>query len=93
VIKEFHSQRIMNWYWIGGGVVAIVIVVVLFVVGGNAAARESGLLPPNGKATMADVERLARSGHKTLAMHYYRQIHKVGPAEAKKAVEDISAKA
>ncbi|MGC9941969.1 MAG: hypothetical protein ABSE48_09045 [Verrucomicrobiota bacterium] len=82
----------MNLLWIGGGLAATVIVVVLFVLGGNAAARESGLLPPRGHATMADVERLARAGHKIAAIRCYREIHNVGLAEAKKAVEDLSLK-
>jgi ribosomal protein L7/L12 len=80
----------VNFYWIIGGLAALAVVGILFAVGSKAAARASGLLPPNGRATMTDVVRLARTGHKTLAMHYYRQINKTGLAEAKKAVDDLS---
>lgn len=51
--------------------------------------RRSGLLPAPGQATMADVERLAQSGARIAAIRVYREIHHVGLAEAKKAVEEL----
>jgi ribosomal protein L7/L12 len=52
-----------------------------------AAARRSGLLPATGRATMADVERLAALGERVWAIRCYREIHSCGLAEAKHAVE------
>lgn len=47
------------------------------------------LLPPKGQATIADVERLIRSGERIAAIRCYREIHQVGLSEAKKAVDDL----
>jgi ribosomal protein L7/L12 len=52
-------------------------------------ARRSGLLPPPGQATMADVERLAKSRQLVWAIRCYREIHRCGLAEAKRAVETL----
>lgn len=54
-------------------------------------ARRVGLYPAKGKASMDDVRRLASSGHVTLAISAYREVHHVGLKEAKRAVEGIVA--
>jgi len=56
---------------------------------GDAAHRRSGVLPAAGQATMADVERLVRAGEHIAAIRVYREIHQVGLAEAKKAIDDL----
>lgn len=38
---------------------------------------------------MADVERLIRAGERIAAIRCYREIHHVGLAEAKKAIDDL----
>jgi hypothetical protein len=53
------------------------------------ADRRSGVLPAAGTATMADVERLVRAGENIAAIRVYREIHHVGLAEAKKAIDDL----
>ena len=55
----------------------------------NAAHGRSGILPAAGTATMADVERLVRAGERIAAIRVYREIHHVGLAEAKKAIDDL----
>jgi ribosomal protein L7/L12 len=52
--------------------------------------QESGMLPPDGQGTDADVERLLLRGEKLSAIKLYRDIHGVGLKEAKEAVEEIS---
>ena len=54
-----------------------------------AAARRSGLLPPPGHSTMADVERFASMGELVWAIRCYREIHSCGLAEAKSAVDRL----
>jgi ribosomal protein L7/L12 len=53
-------------------------------------ARESGLYPPTGKGTDADVERLIRLRRKMMAIKLYREIHSVDLKEAKEAVDEIA---
>ena len=54
-------------------------------------ARSRGLWPKPGQIpTMEDVKRLAQAGEKILAIKLYRQIHHVGLAEAKDAVEKLA---
>lgn len=79
----------MNALWIGLIVVGVFLAVFAFVLLRDAAARRSGLIPPKGQATMADVERLVRSGERIVAIRCYREIHQVGLAEAKKAIDDL----
>ena len=55
----------------------------------DAAYRRSGVLPAAGTATMADVERLVRAGERIAAIRIYREIHHVGLAEAKKAIDEL----
>jgi hypothetical protein len=55
----------------------------------NLVLRRSQILPPAGQGTMADVERLVRAGERIAAIRVYREIHHVGLAEAKKAVDDL----
>jgi ribosomal protein L7/L12 len=47
-------------------------------------------VPPRGKATMQDVKRLVQAGQRIDAIRCYREIHQVGLAEAKDAVENIA---
>jgi hypothetical protein len=48
--------------------------------------RKAGIYPESGKATDADVARLKRAGEIVLAVRCYREIHRVGLAEAHAAV-------
>lgn len=52
--------------------------------------RRSGLYPPAGQASMADVERLLNRRLPTLAMRCYREIHGCSLREAKEAVEGMA---
>ena len=52
--------------------------------------RDTGLLPPAGQGTAADVERLIRERRKIGAIKLYREIHGVGLKEAKEAVESLT---
>ena len=38
---------------------------------------------------MLDVEQLVRAGQRILAIRCYREIHHVGLAEAKRAIDDL----
>lgn len=71
-------------------------VVILFLVGFGLARRirekteelrRSGVYPPEGQETDADVDRLIELGHKIEAIKVYRALHDVGLKEAKEAVE------
>ncbi len=53
-------------------------------------ARESGLYPPKGAGSIADVERLVRNGHKILAIKLYREIYDVDLKTAHEAVKKIA---
>ena len=80
----------MTLLWIGIGLVGIVALAALFISQRDSSLRRSGVLPPAGQATMADVERLVREGQHIHAIRVYREIHPhVGLAEAKKAVDDL----
>ena len=52
--------------------------------------RQSGLLPPPGDGTDADVVRLVALGRKIDAIKLYREIRKTDLKTAKEAVEQIS---
>jgi ribosomal protein L7/L12 len=67
------------------------IFVILFVLASlrTAGDRRTGILPPAGQGTMADVERLIQSNEIISAIRVYREIHRCGLAEAKQAVEQI----
>ncbi len=52
-------------------------------------ARESGLYPPPGAGTDADVERLLGAGQKIGAIKLYREIHRVDLKTAKDAVDAL----
>ena len=74
-------------------VAGMAFLMILFAVSGSwkvAAARRSGLLPPAGQATMADVQRLVRIGERIWAIRCYREIHRCSLVEAKQAVENLS---
>jgi hypothetical protein len=52
----------------------------------------SGLYPEEGKATMLDVERLAKEGHHMMAITCHREVTASSLKEAKRAVELIENK-
>lgn len=79
----------MNALWTGAILVGIVLMLYALVSLRDWAARWSGLLPPKGRATMADVVRLVRAGERIAAIRCYREIHRVSLAEAKKAIERL----
>jgi|HubBroStandDraft_4_1064222.scaffolds.fasta_scaffold389116_2 ribosomal protein L7/L12 len=77
----------MRTLWIVLGLAAVALVILMAM-----GSSRSENLPPDGQATMADVERLIRGRQKIGAIKCYREIHRVGLAEAKKAVEDLEAR-
>lgn len=78
--------------------IGIVIVAVMILLWGWASlwgsrklkARRSGLLPPKGCGSDADVERLVRQGERLLAIHLYREIHGGGLKQARLAVDAMT---
>ena len=82
----------MTLLWIAFGIAGIGVMAFIFAKCRDAADRRSGLLPAAGHATMADVERLIQAGQRISAIRCYREIHHVGLAEAKKAVDDLQIK-
>lgn len=84
----------MNW------TIALIVVSVVVILWALAAlnsrrriagARERGLWPTLGHIpTDEDVKRLAKAGEKILAIKLCRQIHGMGLAEAKAAVEKMA---
>jgi hypothetical protein len=77
-------------WWPAIGFVVIMAIVMAASLIRVAAARRAGLLPAAGNATMADVERLFRSGHRIWAIRCYREIHpEVMLREAKRIVEGM----
>lgn len=78
---------ILLWFTIG--LVALAVFASVFCSLRDAKLRRSGVLPPAGHATMADVEQLVRDGRRINAIRVYREIHPhVGLAEAKRAVDE-----
>lgn len=75
-------------------IIAAVILVVFIIHTANRAhirrLRASGLYPPDGRGTVADVERLLREGYKVSAIKLYRQINKVDLKTARNAVEKMA---
>jgi hypothetical protein len=80
----------MTLIWIGLGLVALILINALVRLNHDARLRRAGLLPPRGRATMSDVERLLQSGHRILAIRCYREVHGVGLKDAKAAVDKMS---
>lgn len=74
-------------------IVVIFVIIFLLVSLREWFAKQTGVLPAKGTATMADVERLRLAGQKVWAIRCYREIHKCGLAEAKRAVENMPASA
>lgn len=72
---------------IAGLPVVVVVAMMVFSTLQVRAARRSGLLPEPGQATMADVERLAKARQLVWAVRCYRELHRCGLSEAKRAVE------
>ena len=54
--------------------------------------RQTGLYPPPGEGSDADVERLVALGRKIDAIKLYREIHRTDLKTAKDAVDEIAAK-
>ena len=54
--------------------------------------RQTGLYPPPGRGTDADVERLVALGRKIDAIKLYREIHRTDLKSAKDAVDKIAEK-
>ena len=54
--------------------------------------HQTGLLPPPGRGSAADVERLVALGRKIDAIKLYREIHRTDLKTAKDAVDEIAAK-
>ena len=54
--------------------------------------RQTGLLPPPGRGSAADVERLVALGRKIDGIKLYREIHRTDLKTAKDAVDEIAAK-
>jgi len=52
--------------------------------------RQSGLLPPPGQGTDADVERLVAAGRKIDAIKLYRKLHNADLKTAKEAVDRLA---
>lgn len=80
----------MNWLWIGLGTAGLVVLAWAFMSLREFTIRKSGDLPAPGKATMADVQRLIRADQLISAIKCYREIHQIGLAEAKEAVEALA---
>ena len=76
--------------WIFVGLVGLFIIALIAASRRESQMRASGVLPPPGKATMADVERLIQLDQKIAAIKCYREIHNVGLAEAKNAVDTLA---
>ena len=80
-----------------GNVIAVIVISVVVIAWAIATlhsrqqvqrARERGLWPPLGRIpTDEDVKRLAKAGERILAIKLCRQIHGMGFAESKAAVE------
>ena len=79
----------MTLLWIFIGSVVLVLVSQAIVRLRVNAMRRAGIYPAEGQATMADVERLVRAGQRIWAIRVYREIHHVGLAEAKKAIDNL----
>ncbi|MCL2346367.1 MAG: hypothetical protein FWC58_11020 [Desulfobulbus sp.] len=53
--------------------------------------RRSGIYPPPGQTTMANVERLLKQNQPVMAIRCYREIHHCSLREAKEAIASILA--
>ena len=75
-------------------IIAAVVVAIIVLDAANRARirrlRQSGLYPPQGQGTLADVERLVHLGKRIAAIKLYREIHGVGLKEAKTAVDRLA---
>lgn len=78
-------------------IIVIAAIVIIWAVATSASrqqiqrAKEKGMWPAEGQIpTDEDVKRLAKGGQKLLAIKLCRQIHGIGLAEAKAAVEKMA---
>jgi len=89
VLEALSSFMHITLLYIILGMAALVLVVKGVVMLRVAALRRAGIYPAAGQASMSDVERLLRAGHRGLAARCYREIHHCGLAEAQKAINDL----
>jgi ribosomal protein L7/L12 len=73
----------------------VAIIIILFIIDAANRAkvrhlRESGIYPPPGQGTVADVERLVMLGEKLSATKLYREINGVDLKTAREAVEKLT---
>ncbi len=80
----------MALIWLFSAGVAIVLVHYGFTMLRLSKLRRSRLYPKAGQASMADVERLLKSGSPTWAIRCYREIHGCSLRQAKEAVQNLS---
>lgn len=80
----------MIFAWIFLGLAGLLAIASIFTSRRDTKLRKSGVLPPVGKATMADVERLIQAEQLIAAIRCYREIHHVGLRDAKDAVENLA---
>jgi hypothetical protein len=82
----------MTLIWFAAAVAALALVLHLAALLKVSKLRSSGLYPPLGQASMADVERLLKHGLPVWAIRCYREIHHCSLHQAKEAVASISGK-
>ncbi len=82
----------MTTFWILVLLGGLFVIALILLSRQDANLRHSSLVPPKGRATMEDVERLVQAGHAIDAIRCYREIHNCGLAEAKEAVDQIHAR-
>jgi ribosomal protein L7/L12 len=76
---------ILSWIVFG---LAALIGAFVFAVLRDAVVRHPETSPPNGKATVADIEGLVKAGRKIDAIRRYREIHHCSLAEARDAIDN-----
>lgn len=79
----------MNLFLFAVAAVTAIFVIDRFVRARTERLRQTGLYPPAGQGTDADVERLVRARRKIAAIKLYRKIHGGGLKDAKDAVEQL----
>ena len=80
----------MTFFWLFSVGVAIVLMLHVFTLLRLSKLRRAGVYPRAGHASMADVERLLKSGSLTWAIRCYREIHGCSLRQAKEAIQNFS---
>lgn len=80
----------MTLFWLLTAAVAIALGLHLSTLLQLAKLRRTGLYPPPGQASMADVERLLKDGLPIFAIRCYREVHRCSLRQAKEAVRNLS---